>query len=240
MFFLTIIVILTALYLYQTTNSKFKKSAKPKICTNEDCKKLTDMLILLMKKKLKFENWRESKEIQDVKIHLKQMQSEVHCVHVHNIEEDNFKKIGEEIICMNEICRLQIYQCLRTSLVEHPDDLRGRRRANLARQILENDIYYERDYVYNMEMFFECCYDTILCRNPKAKEICNTIFGVFSHLWKTIVFVLDAVSDIQVIWAVWIAQTLVKGLKALKCEVAIDGRAKSSDLLSLTDFLTVG
>ena len=44
-------------------------------------------------------------------------------------------------------------------------------------------------------------------------------------------FVLDAVSDIQVIWAVWIAQTLVK---ALKCEVAIDGRAKSSDLLSLT------
>ena len=102
-----------------------------------------------MKKKLNFENWRESKEMQDARQHLKHMQNEIHCVH--NIEED----CSEERICVNKMCPLEIYQCLRTSLVEHPEDLRGRRRANLARQmVLESDIFYERDFVYKMEMFF--------------------------------------------------------------------------------------
>ena len=100
---------------------------------------------------------------------------------VHNIEED----CSEERICVNEMCRLEIYQCLRTSLVEHPEDLRGRRRANLARQILESDIFYERGFVYKMEMFFECCYDTILCHNRKVKKIFKSIFVLFFHLWKT-------------------------------------------------------
>ena len=31
------------------------------------------------------------------------MQSETHCSHSHNIEKDDFKKIGEERICVNEI-----------------------------------------------------------------------------------------------------------------------------------------
>ena len=92
MFFLTInVVILAAFHLYRTTNSNFKKSVKPKICTDERCKKLTDKLILLMKKKLNFENWRDSEEIQDVRQYLKKMQSEIHCNH--KIEEDSLTQL---------------------------------------------------------------------------------------------------------------------------------------------------
>ena len=58
-------------------------------------------LILLMKKRLNFENWRESEEMQDVRQYMKHMQSEIHCSH--DIQKDDFKKIGEERICVNKV-----------------------------------------------------------------------------------------------------------------------------------------
>ena len=104
------------------------------------------------------------------------MQSETHCSH----------SVGEERICGNKTCRLEIYQCLRTSLVEHPEDLRGRRRANLARQILESDIFYERGFVYKMEMFLNVVmtpFYAIIGRSRKYAKAFLSCSFTFGKLW---------------------------------------------------------
>ena len=40
-----------------------------------------------------------------------------------------------------------MYQCLRTTLVCHPYDLRGRRRAKKAMELLKKDIFKERAFL---------------------------------------------------------------------------------------------
>ena len=42
--------------------------------------------------------------------------------------------------------RQELFQCIRTTLVLHPEDVRGRRRANAARAILKYDVIQVSKY----------------------------------------------------------------------------------------------
>ena len=46
--------------------------------------------------------------------------------------------------------RQAIMQCIRTTLVKYPDDIRGRRRARVAQDILIYHIYEEKDISYKI------------------------------------------------------------------------------------------
>ena len=78
-------------------------------------------MLNFMEKELDFED--TSTELAAVIAHLKEQEEVIH-------------NQGSE-----EVKRRSLMQCLRTTLVNHPDDLRGRRRANKARQILINYVY---------------------------------------------------------------------------------------------------
>ena len=86
-----------------------------KVCQNETCKKLDHLMRNLMAKRLDFED--EDIEKSAVIEHLNSMKNEVH--------NSN---------------RQELFQCIRTTLVLHPEDVRGRRRANAARAILKYDV----------------------------------------------------------------------------------------------------
>ena len=62
-------------------------------------------------------------------------------------------------------------QCLRTSLVKYPDDIRGRRRAKVAREILVNHVYGEIDFL------------TALKTALKLKKFANNDNNAWSLLW---------------------------------------------------------
>ena len=102
MFSLGIIVLISG---FVWTRLEKKKDSKRtpdhfvKVCQNETCKKLTELMIKLMVTRLKFED--ETQEISDVKEHLKIMKTQVH---------------------LNELdpllARQEIFQCLRSTLGE--------------------------------------------------------------------------------------------------------------------------
>ena len=83
-----------------------------KVCKAPTCQKLNYLMKNLIMKRLDFED--ETQELEDVVKHLTEMYENVH--------KSN---------------RQEMFQCIRTTLVQHPDDIRGRRRANVAREILK-------------------------------------------------------------------------------------------------------
>ena len=111
-----------------------KKTPTP-VCKSEVCAKLNDCMVRYMKKHLAFED--ETEELEEVKKQLKDQ------LHIHNTDE----MTGGSYISLKHIKKKRkegrqvMMQCIRTTLVAHPDDIRGRRRANMARQILINHVY---------------------------------------------------------------------------------------------------
>ena len=69
--------------------------------------------------------------------------------------------------------RRSLVQCLRTTLVNHPDDLRGRRRANKAREILINRVYKDGGCFFRLEESLSHLGNQMadLCFSEKAKRI---------------------------------------------------------------------
>ena len=102
MFTLGIIILISG---FVWTRLEKKKDSKRtpdhfvKVCQNETCKKLNELMIKLMVTRLKFED--ETQEISDVKEHLKTMKTQVHLN-----ESDPL------------LARQEIFQCLRSTLGE--------------------------------------------------------------------------------------------------------------------------
>ena len=111
-----------------------------KVCKNETCKKLDHLMRKLMAKRLDFEN--DAVEKTAVIEHLNLMKNEVHNSNRLDLQDDAVEKraVKEQ--------RQELFQCIRTTLVLHPEDVRGRRRANAAREILKYDVIKVSKYDY--------------------------------------------------------------------------------------------
>ena len=102
MFSLGIIVLISGFVwtrLEKRKDSKRTPDHFVKVCQNETCKKLNELMIKLMVTRLKFED--ETQEISDVKEHLKIMKTQVH--------------LNESDLLL---ARQEIFQCLRSTLGE--------------------------------------------------------------------------------------------------------------------------
>ena len=72
-----------------------------------------------------------------------------------------------------EASKHAMLQCFRTTLVKHPDDLRGRRRANLARTLFEDKPWY-----YKLQVWCDEFYEWVFGENVVAKRYCRD-FWIF-------------------------------------------------------------
>ena len=105
MFSLGIIVLISGFIWTRLEKKKDSKRTPDhfvKVCQNETCKKLNELMIKLMVTRLRFED--EAQEISDVKEHLKNMKTQVH-----SNESDSL------------LARQEIFQCLRSTLGEFID-----------------------------------------------------------------------------------------------------------------------
>ena len=118
-----------------------------------------------------------------------------------------------------EAGRRSLMQCLRTSLVNHPDDLRGRRRANKAREILINHVYNEKDFFFRLEEKFsrlgsqvaKCCLSDSAKR--KTLKMASKLEIVLTLVWSAAVWFLDVYSDASVVYAVWLGMKKISDIK---------------------------
>ena len=107
-----------------------------------------------------------------------------------------------------------MYQCLRSTLVKYPDDIRGRRRANEARKILEYDVWGRTDCMHKVEVLWDAFYENILtCGQWWMKKFYSELFVLFSVIRVLILSGLDVYSDILVLYAIYFAHHLTdKGI----------------------------
>ena len=168
------------------------KSPLP-VCMNARCKELEPLMLNFMERELAFEN--TDNELADVIRHLKEMKS-LH--HVGGLTE----KEG----------RRSLVQCLRTTLVNHPDDLRGRRRANRAREILINQVYQDGGCFFALEEKFSCLVSYLMSclfstdqAKKRFRKVASTLEIMLALAWSAAVWILDVYNDASVIYAIWLS-----------------------------------
>ena len=179
-FLLAIILIFVGIWIYSNKAKKPPAFLSPR-CVDPICQDLEPKMIQLMKRRLEFK--KDLEELEVVQNHLKRMFEEVH-----NSGDDRTNQHA-------------MFQCLRTTLVEDPEDLRGRRRANEARQIFIYDVLRQRDCFYWMEVGFKRLYEKLTCKSSFVQMILNELSLILGVVQKLIVFVLDVYSDIVIIAA---------------------------------------
>jgi len=165
----------------------------PPVCKSEVCQKLNDCMVVYMKKHLAFED--ESEELEMVKKQL------VDQMNIHSGDGMIGSYISlKQIKRKRSEGRRRMMQCLRTTLVAHPDDIRGRRRANMARQILINHVYEEPDCFFKIERCIEEI--TKSCLSPKARRRWSKFQCWFNAMRAALLWFLDVCSDVSVIFAI--------------------------------------
>ena len=125
-------------------------------------------------------------------------------------------------------------QCLRTTLVNHPDDLRGRRRANKARQILVNYVYKQGDCFFYAEEKAKtvsnylwdklavslrwCLPSCMLVKDGKRKLLKTFSYAetTISILKAAAIWALDVFSDISVMMAISRGMVKINYLRIVK------------------------
>ena len=184
---------------------KKKKQICAKVCDEPTCKKIEECMIKYMKKQLAHDD-NDTEEFEDVKKQLKAQ------ISIHNQSE-----------VPREEERQAMMQCLRTTLVKYPDDIRGRRRANVARQILAYHVYEDTDFFFTMETRIKriansvwnslgsfllfCLPHWLLLDNAKQRVLCflDSLVIVLSSLKSLLVSLLDVYSDLCIVYAVLIS-----------------------------------
>ena len=165
----------------------------PPVCKSEVCQKLNDCMVRYMKKLLAFED--ESEELEMVKRQL------VEQIKVHSGDDLTGSYISlKHIERTRSEGRRRMMQCLRTTLVAHPDDIRGRRRANVARQILINHVYEEPDCFFKIESGVEEI--TKSCLSPETRFKLSKAFCWINATKAVLLWFLDVYSDVSVIFAI--------------------------------------
>ena len=170
-----------------------KKETPPPVCKSEVCHKLNDCMVRYMKKHLAFED--ASEEMETVKNQL------VEQINVHSGDDMTGSYLSlKKIKRIRSEGRRRMMQCLRTTLVAHPDDIRGRRRANMARQILINHVYEEPDCFFKIERRVEEI--TQSCLSPKVRCILSKAFCWINAGKAALLWFLDVYSDVSIIFAI--------------------------------------
>ena len=179
----------------------------PTVCKNEVCRKLNDCMVRYMKKNLAFED--DSEEMEAVKRQL------VDQINIHSGEDMTGSYISlKHIKRKRSEGRRKMMQCLRTTLVAHPDDIRGRRRANMARQILINHVYEEPDCFFNIESCVEEI--TKSCLSPGVRLKLSKAFCWIYAMKAVLVWFLDVYSDVSVIFAIMYSIDKITRFKTAK------------------------
>ena len=154
--------------------------------------------------------------------------------------------------------RQAIMQCIRTTLVKYPDDIRGRRRARVAQDILIYHIYEEKDISYKIKSRFKAmanrAWDGVgsflsACL-PKCLHLKRTkqrfLFALdcflytLSSLRILCVSTLDCVSDISIIYAVYQSLNKIHNLFNFFTEEYIDKESDEVDVLPMAQALRSG
>ena len=195
-FLFAIILIIAGKYVYSfmVRNSSINKYPNPR-CENSICHGLEKKMICLMKRRLEFQNC--SDELENVRMHIRRMLNEVH-------------KGPDE-----EVTNHAMFQCFRTNLVQDPDDLRGRRRANEARKIFINDVLQKRNCFYWLEFGLNFIYSRVVtCNSRLIQKWAKESFIVLGIMRKMLVFGLDVYSDLVIICTISIAIDLTNEIGA--------------------------
>ena len=183
------------------------------VCQSEKCRQLETVMLDYMEKELDFKD--TSTELAAVITHLKEQEELIH----------NQGSV--------EARHRSLMQCLRTTLVNHPDDLRGRRRANKARQILINYVYKQGDCFFyaeekakNISNFLwdnlATCFQSCLPPCMLVKDAKRKLLKTFSYAETTIsimkaaaIWALDVYSDVSVMTAIWFVKEQIYDLRGL-------------------------
>ena len=183
------------------------------LCQSDKCRQLEAVMLDYMEKELDFKD--TSAELAAVITQLKEQEELIH----------NQGSV--------ETRRRSLMQCLRTTLVNHPDDLRGRRRANKARQILINYVYKQGDCFFyaeekaktvsnylwdNLATSLQSCLPSCMLVKDAKRKLLKTI----SHAKTTIsilkaaaIWALDVYSDVSVMTAIWFVKEKIYNLRGM-------------------------
>ena len=123
--------------------------------------------------------------------------------------------------------RQSSYQCLRTTLVRYPDDIRGRRRANEARKILEYEVLGDEDFFHTLELTWDNFYDKYATfGKPMVKWIYSEIFAFLCVVRVLVTSALDVYSDVLVLEAIFTAYDLnnhvLRSLPSSDSDIALE------------------
>ena len=201
-----------------------KKETPPPVCKSEVCHKLNDCMVRYMKKHLAFEDVSEEMEtvknqlVEQINVHsgddmtalnleafdgltshLSKEESQTVWTQVKELDRLH-RGLLKKIKRIRSEGRRRMMQCLRTTLVAHPDDIRGRRRANMARQILINHVYEEPDCFFKIERRVEEI--TQSCLSPKVRCILSKAFCWINAGKAALLWFLDVYSDVSIIFAI--------------------------------------
>ena len=123
-----------------------------------------------------------------------------------------------------------MYQCIRTTLIHHPDDIRGRRRANEARKILLYDVFQDEDIFHTIEVKVDNCIN--FCCGTTIKRWFNELCTFVNVAKKVVLFGADMFSDIALVVILWKAIDYINHLKTLTLE---DNLYKNGTEIMLTE-----
>ena len=209
MFVLALIVKIVGYYFYRKEKKDFLAQKKVPICKDAFCKELEPLMVLLMKQKLDFQD--QKKELNAVKNHLKCKY--LFCYFICS-KSERLELFSAMFNNVHGNIEHSMYQCLRSTLVMYPDDIRGRRRANEARKILEYDVWGRTDIPHRIEILWDAFYENFLtCGQWWMKKFYSELFAIFSVIKVLIVSGLDLYSDILVLFGIYYAHHLTENGK---------------------------
>ena len=147
-----ILVSIVIWFVFEILKTKIGKiSESPPVCKNQTCDELNEKMTHLIKKQLSHQH--DEKEEQEVIVHMRKMIQEVHCADCRSL--NGSKCLSCQASTFSPELKQEFFQCLRTTLVLFPEDLRGRRRAREASFIAKRFIFKTKsEMVQNMSEYF--------------------------------------------------------------------------------------
>lgn len=186
---------LPLLFWYFYRPKPIRTASKPPICCNVKCKELIPKMVALQKLKLDFQD--TFKEFQDVKNQLELMMKTVHCeACIKNQEKCKNCSIGN----FSAELRQSVLQCLKTTLVLFPEDIKGRRRARLAAEIFLSEVLKEQSFFGKIKSFIGKAMKRFLPENHERKKICALIGLIgLNVVWPFSTYFADIFSDFKIL-----------------------------------------
>ena len=168
----------------------------PPVCKNQTCDELNEKMTRLTKKMLSYENY--EKEEKDVVDHMQKMIKEVHCADCVELNGPRCQSCQESKFSSQ--LKQEFFQCLRTTLVLFPEDLKGRRRAKRAAYLAKAYVF---KYVPKWNVWIVKILFNVLFGQRWFKFL---MIGYFA-LWNMVAYWIDRYGDLWIIHSIFVQDT---------------------------------